>query len=193
MYRAQILSVVFALWSLCIAASSQTTTSDSVALRIEAVGRQISYPANSSLPIRCHFRNISDRSVTIKVPDEFHSMFPRNSSRMEITMTRVSNGKDRASAPEHSLGSAGFCRHLSGQLDSDVKCESPGKPITLAPGEEVLRVIPLRFFLGRLKDVTEGSWPEEYRIQVSNSQDDSTLLSNQLTIVVEAPDSMQIK
>jgi hypothetical protein len=49
----------------------------------------------------------------------------------------------------------------------------------------------MRFFLGSLKEIEQEIPPGKYRIRVTSEQDDSTLVSNELTIVIDPSGSAE--
>jgi hypothetical protein len=189
--RAATFTVILCLLNTC--GISQTLKNDIVKIRIESLSPDAHYHPGSSIPIRCRFKNTSAKSTTITLPnDEPLVTFPKSSPRFEVTLSQLGQKQNYLDVRGHFLMS-NFCRTVSVPLDSATTCESPGTStrFVLRANEEIVRVIPMRFFLGSLKEIEQEIPPGKYRIRVTSEQDDSTLVSNELTIVIDPSGSAE--
>jgi hypothetical protein len=77
-----------------------------------------------------------------------------------------------------------FCRKTKEKMDSEVECDSPRDAIDLRSHEEFVRTVDLSTLLGSFGKSAKKMLPGKYVVQITSRQADSTLVSNELTIVV---------
>jgi hypothetical protein len=171
--------VGFSLLSISVQAQGQET----VQLRIEPVAAHATYDQNSLFPIRCRFKNVSDKPVELTLP----GLGPRQATLagplgLEVSMRR----EDKKTPPVRVQSDfrLDFCRKLSEKMNSDVTCDSPGDEIELQPNEELVRTIHLSTAFGREGTLAEKVRPGKYWVQITSRQSDATLLSNEIMIEV---------
>jgi hypothetical protein len=161
---------------------AQVTTNEIVQFRIEAVGNG-TYQQESSFPIRCRFRNTSEKPVAITLPG--HST--RQTLLADSLGLEINIRKENETTPliHSDLGSE-FCKRITERLDSQVECGSPQDKINLPAHEEFVRTIHLSTVLGGQGEFAKRMQPGKYLIQINSNQSDSTLISNEIAIFVQS-------
>lgn len=183
-HKARLLtSIVTFIYLLTLPAVAQERTRETVQLRIEAVGTNQTYDRDSSIPIRCRFKNTGETSVSLALPGLGSRRMGLTSLGLEITVKRE-NEEAPAFHGETDFRSE-FCRSMSEKLDSEVECDSPRDVIDLHPHEEFVRTVHLRTLLS---GVGKSGWkiqPGKYVVQLTSNQAGGMLVSNELTIQVK--------
>ncbi|HWO31374.1 MAG TPA: hypothetical protein VNO32_21480, partial [Candidatus Acidoferrum sp.] len=171
---------------LCVLALSglaQVSTSQVVQLRIEAVGAHDTYSQDSSFPIRCRFKNVSNAPVTITLPG--HGLGQTATTSPLGLEVNIRTENETLPLIRARLD---VCRKLAEKMDSKVECDSPGDAINLQPREEFVRTIHLNTLSG-FGDLSKKMQPGKYLVQVTSNQVDSILISNEIAIVVQTSDA----
>lgn len=168
---------------LSVAGFTQIPTSETMQFRIEAAGTQRTYDQESPFPIRCRFKNLSDTPITIVLPGLGSGHSAPASLGFDVTIRKAN---EKASLV-HGLPDfrSDFCRKTAEKMDSNVECDSPRDSIDLQPHEEFVRTVYLGTLLGGLEQSAKKLQPGTYSIQITSSQPDSMLVSNELSVVVQ--------
>jgi hypothetical protein len=155
-----------------------------VQLSIEPVPGAI-YDQDSTFPIRCHFKNISSKPVTLILPGlGSRQALLTGTLGFEIRIKKA--GENGPVIDIQYPSQSQLCENLTQAMDYDIECNSPGDKVELRSQEEFVRTIHLRSPFGGPSELAKGLKAGKYTIQVISRQADLTLVSNEASIKVRA-------
>ncbi len=170
------------LLSLPVCAQGHSTP-EIVELRIEAVATNREYDRNSSIPIRCHFKNTSDKPISLALPGLGSQRMGLATLGLEVSLKRENEKKSLFQGRADFRSE--FCRSMREKMDSEVECDSSRDAIDLQPHQEFVRTVHLSTLLWGLGKSGRKMQPGKYIVQIKSSQTDGILVSNELAIQVK--------
>jgi len=178
--------------SLMLGAQSTPVPSETLTFNI-AVRTPEFFMEDGSLPLVCRFKNKAKRNaaITLKDHDEYHGTLPYPTGLMARVVDESGTVVTRNDVTKDDWWSSyavwsQFCVSST----ASEECLMPGDTITLKPGEEVIRIVPLARVLQGNRQRPDGLRAGKYAVQLKLVLGERrSLLSNELAIEVRPKES----